>query len=277
MLQPTRVSATPTICSGIGGGRLRATSTLKLKEAARRALQLDDSLAEAHTTLAEACYTFDWDWPTCGTEFRRAIELNPNYATAHLWYSEYLTSMSRHTEAIAEGKLAQQLDPLSPIMTTCLAGRYYRVRQCDQGLRTMRDSLPLFPDFPRAYRELALLHMAKGDASQAVTSYQKMLQLCGAHPADVAAAGQAYAKGGVRGFYSWNLARLKQQSRLRYVSPMDFAFAYVWLGQKEQAIDSLQKAFQDRDWRMAEITVNPDPLRSDPRFQELVRRMNLPQ
>jgi TolB-like protein/DNA-binding winged helix-turn-helix (wHTH) protein/Tfp pilus assembly protein PilF len=250
----------------------------KAKAAAQKALQIDDASAEAHTSLAYAHFEYDWDWAACEKEFKRAIELNPNYATAHHWYSEYLSAMKRHAEAVAEGQRAQELDPLSPIISDCLACRYLFTRQYDEAIRRFRDTVSLFPEFAVAYGDLAGTYMANGTYQEAIVAHQKARSLSGASATEVAAIGEAYAKGGIRGYYLWELRRLREESRHRYVRAEAFAYLYAGLGEKDQAFAYLEKAYQDRDWHLTLLQIGPgfDPLRSDPRFQDLLRRMNFP-
>ena len=135
----------------------------RAKAVAQKALDIDESLAEAHTTLAEAHKDYDWDWAASEKEFKRAIELNPNYATAHMWYAEYLSLTRRHAEAIAEAQRAQQLDPLSPVVRVVLAtfGGYFYARQYDEAIRTLRDANSLFPEYPQPYWLLVPVYEAK--------------------------------------------------------------------------------------------------------------------
>ncbi len=252
----------------------------RAKAVAQKALEIDESLGEAHTTLAEAHKDYDWDWPACEKEFKRAIELNPNYATAHMWYAEYLSLTRRHAEAISEAQRAQQLDPLSPVVSVDLAlwGGYLYARQYDEAIRTLRDTVSVFPEFPLAYIELGDAYVAKGMYQEAIAAYQKAESLSGASPAEVAALGQAYAKGGMGGYYLWKIEKLREKSKHEYVRPGELAYLYAGLGEKDQAFSYLEKAYQDRDWMLNLLQIEPafDPLRSDPRFQDLLHRMNFP-
>jgi TolB-like protein len=249
------------------------------KAAAQKALEIDESLAEAHTSLALAYWEYDWDWPACEREYKRAIELNPNYATAHQWYALYLSAMKRHAEALAEAQRAQQLDPLSPIISVGVAlYGYFYTRQYDEAIRRLRDTLSLFPDFAVAYFSLGGAYVASGTYQEAIVAYQKARSLSGASAAEVAALGQAYAKGGIRGYYLWELRRLREESKHRYVRAVAFAYLFAGLGEKDQAFSYLEKAYEDRDYQLNLLQISPrfDPLRSDPRFQDLLQRMNFP-
>ena len=248
------------------------------KAAAQKALEIDESLAEAHASLALAYFEYDWDWPASERELKRAIELNPNYATAHQWYHAFLLAMKRHAEAMAEVQRAQQLDPLSPIISGCVADRYFYARQYQEAIRQFRNTVSLFPEFAVAYGPLGKAYVANGMYEQAIVAYQKARSLSGASAAEVAALGQAYAKGGIRGYYLWELRRLREESKHRYVRAFAFALLFAGLCEKDQAFSYLGKAYEDRDYLLTFLQVEPrfDPLRSDPRFQDLLRRMNFP-
>jgi TolB-like protein/DNA-binding winged helix-turn-helix (wHTH) protein/Tfp pilus assembly protein PilF len=250
----------------------------RVKAAAQKALEIDESLAEAHTSLAQACFEYDWGWAACEKEYKRAIELNPNYGTAHAWHSEYLMAVKRHTEAIGEAQRAQQLDPLSPAISVSVASRYFHARQYDEAIRRLRDTVSLFPEYANGHEFLGYACAANGMYQDAIAAYQKARSLSGASAAEVAALGQAYAKGGIRGYYLWELRRLREESKHRYVKAVAFAYLFAGLGEKDQAFSYLEKAYEDRDYELTRLQVLPwvDLLRSDPRFQDLLRRMNFP-
>jgi TolB-like protein/DNA-binding winged helix-turn-helix (wHTH) protein len=260
----------------------------RAEAAAQKAVDIDESLAEAHTSLANAYYEYDWDWAACAKEFQRAIELNPNYATAHQWYGEYLARMGRYNEAIGENEKAQELDPLSPQIGVSVASRFYEARRYDEAIRQMQSVLPLFLEFPIAYQFLGDFYEAKGSYEEAITAWEKAMVLGGtraylahpmtARPQDVAAPRHAYAKGGIRGYYLWALEGLKEDSKSRYVRPYLFARLYARLGESNQTTAWLERAYQERDFYLTCLRHDPafDPLRSDPRFQDLMRRMNFP-
>ena len=151
----------------------------KAKAEAMRALELDDTLTEAHTTLGRALMIYDWDWTGAEKEFKRAIELNPRYAIAHPWYGGYLDAMGRRNEAITEAKRAQELDPLAPIMNFEVGMAFYYNRDYDKAIEQLKNTLELDADFPPAHGELPAAYEQKGMYDQAVAGFQKGLALRG--------------------------------------------------------------------------------------------------
>ena len=251
----------------------------KAKEAAIKALAFDDTVAEAHTALAYVKNTYDWDWPGAEQEFKRAIKLNPNYATAHFWYAIHLQAMGRLDEAIAEAKLAQEADPVSPIIGL-LAGRtFYVARRYDQAIEQLHKALEMDPHFPRAHWWLAKAYEQVGRHEEAVAESQKAVSLSAGEPTYFGQLGHAYAVSGKKTEAQKVLAELKDLSKRRYVAPFDIALVYMGLGDKSRALEWLEKAYEDHsDW-LAWIKVWPqfDSLRGEPRFQDLLRRLGLPQ
>jgi TolB-like protein/Flp pilus assembly protein TadD len=251
----------------------------KAKEAAIKALAFDETLAEAHAALAYVKNTYDWDWPGAEREFKRAIKLNPNYATAHFWYAIHLQAMGRLDEAIAEAKLAQEADPVSPIIGL-LAGRtLYVARRYDQAIEQLHKTLEMDPHFPRAHWWLAKAYEQVGRHEEAVAESQKAVSLSAGEPTYFGQLGHAYAVSGKKAEAQKVVAELKDLSKRRYVAPFDIALVYMGLGDKSRALEWLEKAYEDHsDW-LAWIKVWPqfDSLRSEPRFQDLLRRLGLPQ
>jgi len=253
----------------------------KAKAAAMRALELDDSLAEAHTSLGRVLAVYDWDWAEAEREFKRAIELNPRYAIAHQWYGGYFESMHRFNEAIAEEKRALELDPLSPILTFSLGLGFYYARDYDKAIEYYQKTLELDPNFPPAYGQLPAAYEQKGMYDQALAGFQKGFGL--------ESGGEWYFAGGGLGHVyavtrKTNEARavldeLKRRSDQEYERKDRIALIYVGLGEKDQALAWLEKAYQDRAFNLAWLNVEPrwDSLRSDLRFKDLVRRVGLPQ
>jgi tetratricopeptide (TPR) repeat protein len=248
------------------------------KPAALKALEVDDTLAEAHASLLLLRYELDWDWPAAEAEFRRATGLNPRYANAHHWYADYLSAMGRHDEAVLEAKRAQELDPLSLIINTWLGRRFYLARQYDRAIEQCRKTIDMDPSFLPAHLHLGLGYEQKKMYKEAIAEFQTAISLSDGSPIYVAAVGHAYATEGRKSEALKVLDQLKELSKRRYVSAYWIAQIYAALGEKEQAFEWLRKAYEERSVWMVYLKVDPglDPLRSDPRFQELVRRMNFP-
>jgi tetratricopeptide (TPR) repeat protein len=251
----------------------------KAKAAAKRALEIDDTLAEAHTSLASALLRYDWNFAESNREFQRAIELNPTYATAHQWYGHhYLAATGRFDEAIAEGKRAQELDPLSLIINADLGANYIFARQYDKAIEQFRKTLEMDQSFYYAHWRLGTAYEMKGSFQEAITEYQKARQL-NDDPQVLALLGHIYAASGKRDEALRMLDQLKEISQQRYVSAYSFALVYAGLGEKDQAFHWLEQGYQNRDWQMVHLNVDPmlDNLRSDARFANLVRRIGLSQ
>ncbi len=249
----------------------------KAKEAARKALEIDDALAEAHTSLAQAARNYDWDWITAEKEFKRAIELNPNYATAHQWYAVYLATLGRHEEAIPEIQRALQIDPLS-LAINADAGRILNyARQYDKAVEQLRKTLELEPNFFQAHRLLGLAYQQKGMFAEAIAELQMAVHSEGSPPV-VADLGNALAVAGKRDEAQKVLRELAELSKQRYVSAYDVAIIFAGLGENEKVLQWLEKAFEERATGLVHLNVESrlDGLRSDPRFQDLLRRIGLP-
>ncbi len=251
---------------------------MEAKAAITRAIEIDDTLGEAHASLAFITLLHDWDWAGAERHFKRGIELNPNYAMAHHWYAVYLAHMGRHEEAMREAKRAQELDPLSLIVNMTPAVTLYLARRYDQAIEEVRKVLDMEANFPPAHNLLGLAYEQKGKYEEAILEHQKVIDLsAGSAEAEVAVKamiGHAYAVWGKRGEA---VKILNELLELRDVTPYSIAEIYVGLGEKDQAFEWLEKAYQKRNFQMVGLKVNPnfDSLRSDPRFTELLRRMNL--
>jgi serine/threonine protein kinase/Flp pilus assembly protein TadD len=248
------------------------------KAAALKALGIDGTLAEAHTSLAHARLFYDWDWSGAERELKRAIELNPNNTSAHQWYTSYLSAMGRHDEAIARAKRAQELDPLSLVINTMVGRTFYFARQYDQAIEQFRKTLELDPNFALAQHFLGQAYEQKGMYDEAFAVFQKGITLSGGRSQMVAFLGHAYAVSGKRGEALKTLDELKELSKRRYVGPYNVALVYAGLGEKDQAFEWLQKGYEERSSELLWLAVIPgfDSLRSDPRFADLLRRMGLP-
>jgi TolB-like protein/DNA-binding winged helix-turn-helix (wHTH) protein/Tfp pilus assembly protein PilF len=246
----------------------------KAKAAALRALELDDTLGEAHTALAQARKSA-WDWEGAEAEFQRAIELNPNDAMAHHWYSQLLTQSGRHEEAIAEAKLAAQLDPIW--MTPLLGTALFMARRHDEAIPTLLRAADLNPNSMAAHYLLGEFYAGDGELEKALPELRKAVAL-GGTPFGFAGSGFAYARSGNKREAAKVLKQLGELSKKSYVSDYLFALIYVGMREDDRAIEWLQKAYRQHDSWLPWVNVSPhfDPLRSDPRFQDLLRRMNFP-
>ncbi len=253
----------------------------KAKAAARRALELDETLAEAHTALGRALATYDWDWPGAEKEYKRAIELNPRYAIAHEWYGGYFEAMGHRNEAIAERKLSQELDPLSPIVNFELGLAFYYAREYDQAIAQFQRTLELDPNFPPASQNLPAAYEQKGMYSEAIAGFKRAIPLMGDHEWALTRGGlgHVYAVTGRKSEALAMVDELKQLSARGYVPATSVAVIYAGLGEKDQAFAWLEKAYEEHAFQLQWLRVEPrwDSLRSDPRFADLVRRIGLPQ
>jgi len=249
------------------------------KAAAKKALETDDSLAEAHNSLAWTKLAFDWDWMGAEREFKRAIELNPGYAITHHWYAECLAGMGRYAEALAEIRQAQELDPLSLIISSIVGWVFYFDRKNDQAIAEFRKTLELDPNFWVAHWTLGRTYEQKAMFAEAIAEIQKAIDLSGGSPLSLAALGHTYAVWGRRVEAERALNELKESSKQGYISSYSIAAIHAGLGEKDQAFIWLEKAYEERSGWLIWLRAEPisDPLRSDPRFQDLLRRVGLPQ
>ena len=248
----------------------------KAKAAATKALQLDDTLAEAHTTLALAIWLYDFDSAQAIREFQRAIELNPNYAIAHQQYgNNTLAALGRFDDAIVEGKRAVELDPLSLVINTDLGSDYYYARRYDEAIAQLRKTLEMDPGFYIAHLVLGQVLDAKGARDAAIVECQKARGL-NDDPSVLGVLARAYGLSGNKMEAEKILDQLKKVSQERYVSAYSFALVYLGLGDKEEALRWLEQSYQDRAGSdIGYIRVDPllDPLRGDPRFEALAEKI----
>ncbi len=245
----------------------------RAKAMATKALEIDEELAEAHISLAFARMTNDRDWSGAEVEFKRAIELNPNHATAHHWYAEYLASLKRHDEAIAEIERAQELDPVSLIVHTEVGRHFYYARQYDRAIEQLRKAVEMDPNFARAHQYLGRTYVKEGMYEEAAAECQKAWQLDHT-PRTLGFLGYAYAVSGKRGAAQKVIEELKGESKRRYVSPYWIAVVYAGLGDTDGALEWLERLYEERSGFLIFLKVEPifDSLRSDPRFTDLLRR-----
>jgi serine/threonine-protein kinase len=250
----------------------------KAKASAEKALEIDGTLAEAHSSLAEVKTYYDYNWLGAEREFQRAIELNPSYSTAYQWYAEYIALMGRHDESIIMGKRALELDPLSPSVATNLAGSYWLARQYDEAIERYQKVLEMEPDFMVAHLFLGLAYAAKGLYNEALAELQKGIKLSGGDDSPFLGwLGRVYCWTGKKKQAEVVLKSVIERSKKRYISPFGIAVIYLGLGQNEQAFEWLEKAYEEKDHWMATLKVYSmfDSVRSDPRFTSLLKKMGL--
>ena len=250
----------------------------KAKAAAAKALQIDDSLGEPHASLAFARFHYDWDWPGAKSEFKRAIELNPNYSVARHWHAYCLLSVGQTGEALTEIKRAQKLDPLSHIISNtasailCWAGRH------DQAIEQLQQILEEDPNFAVSHQRLGHEYAEKGMFEESIREYRKAIGLDEGSTYILTGLGKVYAAAGRTAEARKTLRDLEALSKRRWVAPSRVASLCASLGEEDLALEWLEKAYEDRNLGVPNARFDPafDPLRSDPRFQELLRRMNFP-
>ena len=250
----------------------------RAKTAAMKALEIDDSLAEAHASLAWAKLTHDWAWSDAEKEIKRSIELNPNYATAHYWYGEYLMLMGRPDDAMTEMKRALALEPASLVINRAVGSTFFYARQYDAAIEQCRKAVLMDPNFIGAHVYLGRAYEQKGAHGEALAEFQKALSLSEGNSNELAALGHAYAVSGKSGEARKILDELKERSKQTYVQPIWIAAVHTALGEKDQAFEWLQKGYEDRSGWLVYLKIDPifDSLRSDPRFADLLRRVGLP-
>jgi TolB-like protein/DNA-binding winged helix-turn-helix (wHTH) protein/Flp pilus assembly protein TadD len=249
----------------------------KAKAAAIKALELDSTLGEAHNSLAFVLDGFDWDFDSAGKEFRRAIELNPSYATAHHWYAWHLSLLGRLDEAIAEMKKAQNLDPLSLIINADLAELLVLAHLHDESIAQSRKTIEMDPNFALAHSQLAQAYLQKHMYDEAVAEFKKAVHLSGDSPTCIANLARAYVASGKRSEAEKLLSDVKKRSNAAYSNAPEIAIVYASLGDTDQAMRWLEKGYDERFNPGVLLRPGFDPLRSDPRFKELIRRVGLPE
>lgn len=249
----------------------------KAKQYALKALELDDSLARAHTALASIHFYGDWDWEGADKEFSRALELNPSDAEAHRMYSVFLSAMTRFDQARTQILDSQALDPLSAYNDTTAGWTFYCARKYEEAAKQCQKALELAPNFDGAHACQGYSYLGRGLYHQAINEFQKALNLSNGDAVRAVWLGRAYAQAGERANALKILTQLQDQFKLTYIPPYFIATLYVALGDKDQSFVWLDKAYAQRDLYLAWIKFDPavDPLRSDPRFQELQQRLRL--
>lgn len=248
------------------------------RTAAQKALEIDPGLSEARTSLAWIKYRFDWDWRGAEDDFKQAIALNPNNAQAHHWYADYLTAMGRFDEALVEIRRARELDPFSLFINWNVGRILYFARRYDEALAELRRTLELDQNFLRTHAYLETVYLKKGLNDEAFAEHLKVEALTGTSAERIAALKNAYAAGG------WKLVRQKEvdfaleDAKSRYLTSLNMAVLYTKNGDRDRALESLNRAYEEREGSLVNLNVDPfwDELRPDPRFQDLLRRVGFP-
>ena len=249
----------------------------KAKAAAQKAVALDDTLAEAHTSLAFMAYNYDFDWDTADRQFRRAIELNPNYVTAHHWYSQFLNVVKRFDESEAEIKKALQLDPSSLIINADYGATFYYSRRYDQAVTQHRKTLQLEPRFAFAHQELGRAYTMQGRYDEAIAEFNEAIEISGRRPVLLAVLGYAYGMSGRRTETEKLLQELEVLRKQRVVLAFNFITIYLGLNDKQKAMEWMEINFKERQSALIILGIEPryDSLRSEPRFQEMLKELKL--
>jgi TolB-like protein/DNA-binding winged helix-turn-helix (wHTH) protein/Flp pilus assembly protein TadD len=248
----------------------------KAKAAAIKALELDSALGEAHNSLAFCLDGFDWDLDSAGKEFRRAIELNPGYATAHHWYAWHLALLRQYDEAIVEMRKAESLDPLSLVINADLAELLALAHSYDESIQQSRKTIEMDPTFGLAHNHLGQAYLLKHRNDDAIAELQKAVELSGGAATCMANLARAYVASGRRSEAVQLLNDLKKRAKTGASHGSEIAVIYAALGDKDQAMNWLEKGFEERFNPGVLLRPGFDPLRSDPRFEDLMRRVGLP-
>ena len=246
--------------------------------AATRALALDEGLAEGHTALGYAKHLYEWNWSAVEKEHRRALELNPSHVTGHQWYALFLAAVQRFDEALAQMQRALELDPFSLVINAHLGWLLYFVRENDRAIQQLEKTVEMEPKFEISRYFLGLAYTQKGMYDEAIETLKICTELSGRHPGALAGLVHACGRAGRDAEARALLKEMKTIQEQRFVSPYFYALAYTGCGQKDLAFKWLEKAFEDRSGWLANLNIEPalDSLRSDRRFQDLVKRVHFP-
>ena len=254
----------------------RTETMARARAAALKALEMDDTVAEAHTSLASISMIYDWNWSVAEKEFRRATDLDPGYATAHHWYAFYCASQGRTEDALVEIRIARKLDPLSLIINEDVAHLLYFARRYDEAIEQSRRVLEMDPTLAAAHATAGLAYLGKQQYSESVAELETAVRLSGGEPGTMAVLGMAYAQAG-RAASARKI--LEQLTTEHYRPVLKVAWLYAALGDRNRAFAWAEKLYQARSPEFFTLKVLPvlDPWRTDPRFQDLIRRIGLPQ
>src|SRR6202046_5696076 len=250
----------------------------KARAAASKAIELDPSIAEGHAAMALVEFYYDWNWKQAEGEFRRAIELNPNYATAHQWYSYYLTAMLRFPEAVEQAEAAQQIDPLWLPINTSVATRYRHAGRLEDAVQLNRRTLEMDPSFVPAHFSLGAVYENQGAWQQAIDEYKKVIELRPADPTALAAIAYIDARSGQKDEARKILSQLTETSKKQYIASFEIATIYAGLDDVDNAMLWLEKSFRQHESQMPFIQsdVRFNSLHADTRYENLIHRLGLP-
>ena len=259
------------------GGKPPTESRSLAIAAARKAIEIDPELAEAHAALAYA-RLYDWEWAAAEEGFQRALSINPSYASAHLWYSHSLSMRKRHDEALREVRLAHQLDPLSPIIHTQVGWILQHAGRHDAAIEELRKVLKTDPDYLWALWRIGSSYTSKSMFQEGIDALEKAAKLSGRSPSILGTLAETYGLAGRKELARKLLSEIEALSREQYVPSIAFAHAYIGIGDSERVLESLEKAYQQREQGIAWLAVweNHGAYRTDTRFHELFRRVGLP-
>jgi TolB-like protein len=264
---------------GLRGGLPSKDALAAARKAALKAIELDNSLAEPHASLAFIEETYDWDWSAAEREYKQALQLNPGYAEAHNWYAGYLTYTGRFNEGIVEAIRARELDPLSLPLNNALAGRFLAGGRYDEALRQVQRTLELDDHFAPAHQTLGWIYLHSGKQNEAIREFQDALELSGTADTDIQLdLGFAYAISGRRNEARRILVKLEHMHKQGLAPSASVAILFGALGDSGEAFAWLEKAYEERDPQLAYLKSGRrfEPLREDPRFGQFVRRVGLP-
>ena len=249
----------------------------RARAAANKALEIDPELAEVHASLAWIAMWYDRDWPAAESHFLKAIRMKPDYPEAHLWYGNLLVATGRADESIREMRKGKELEPLEPAPPTHVGWALYFARRFDESIEELRKVVASDPEFSLPYMWLSANFVAKKMWGEAIAAAQKFVELSGESVLALSLLGTAYGSAGMKDEALKILERLDELPKDRYVGPLSRARVWTGLGEKNKALENLEKAYEERESFMAWLKVWPffDSLRSEPRFQALLKKMNL--
>jgi tetratricopeptide (TPR) repeat protein len=250
----------------------------KAKQAALKALEIDNNLAEAHTALANVEYFFEWDWAGAEKEFQRAIAINPNYSLAHLGYAHLLSTLGRQQDALAEIDRATEADPLSPFVVTIKGQILFGARRYSEAIEEVNKALEIEPNFWIGQIVLGRSYERLGQYERAIQALRTAAESSGGITEATSLAGYVHAVSGQRQEAEQALQALRVASETRYVPPYNFALLYLGLGNSDEALKWLERAYEQRDVHMVFLPVDSkwDALRNNPHFMRLIKHLNLP-